>query len=149
MACADANITLISPFVGRIMDWHKAKAVNAGNPAPVYVGTNDPGVASVMRIYNYFKIFNAKTIIMGASFRNKDEVLTLAGCDKLTISPALLEEMSHSFGIVHRLLSKERCIEAAAAGNVWWCFVCYSKMCCVNNNLPYMILCLWLLLFYG
>ena len=89
-ACAEAGVYLISPFVGRIMDWHKAKT------GETYTGATDPGVLSVTRIYNYYKASGYKTIVMGASFRNTDEILALAGCDRLTISPQLLEELQAS-----------------------------------------------------
>lgn len=99
IACAESNVTLISPFVGRILDWYK-KHDNVSGYAP----TEDPGVISVKEIYNYFKHFDYKTQIMGASFRNIDEILELAGCDLLTISPALLEELSKSEGNVEKKL---------------------------------------------
>lgn len=89
IACAEAGCTLISPFVGRIMDWYKkAEGVDGFEPC------DDPGVKSVTAIYNYYKKFGYKTIVMGASFRNTGEVLELAGCDRLTISPKLLEQLS-------------------------------------------------------
>lgn len=97
-ACAEANITLISPFVGRIMDWYKAKT------GKIYAGAEDPGVLSVRTIYGYFKKFSYSTIVMGASFRNKDEILSLAGCDKLTIAPSLLQDLSNSTDEVIRVL---------------------------------------------
>lgn len=87
IACADAGITLISPFVGRILDWYKA------NTGKDYAATEDPGVLSVTQIYNYYKKFGYKTEVMGASFRNIGEITELAGCDLLTISPALLKEL--------------------------------------------------------
>ncbi len=87
IACAEAKVTLISPFVGRILDWYK-KANNRD-----YQGLEDPGVQSVTKIYNYFKKFGYKTVVMGASFRNIGEIRELAGCDLLTISPNLLEEL--------------------------------------------------------
>ncbi len=90
VACAEANIFLISPFVGRILDWYKAKE---GKEFP---GAEDPGVVSVTQIYNYFKKFDFKTVVMGASFRNTSEITELAGCDRLTIGPALLEDLSNS-----------------------------------------------------
>ena len=91
IASAEVGCTLISPFVGRIMDWYKkAKGVEKFAPA------EDPGVMSVTAIYNYFKKYDYKTIVMGASFRNTDEVRELAGCDRLTISPKLLDELSNS-----------------------------------------------------
>lgn len=91
VACAEAGCTLISPFVGRIMDWHKkAEGVDGFKPK------EDPGVLSVTSIYNYYKKHGYNTIIMGASFRNKEEILQLAGCDRLTISPTLLDELADS-----------------------------------------------------
>jgi len=91
VACAEAGVTLISPFVGRILDWYKKN--NAG---VAYDGANDPGVVSVTGIYNYYKKFGFKTVVMGASFRNVGEIKELAGCDLLTISPALLKELDAS-----------------------------------------------------
>jgi transaldolase len=88
VACAEAKITLISPFVGRILDWHKAK-----NPSVTYTQTTDPGVISVSQIYKYYKKFDYSTIVMGASFRNLGEIYELIGVDYLTISPALLEQL--------------------------------------------------------
>ena len=91
IAAAEAGVTLISPFVGRIMDWYKkAKGVDG------FAAAEDPGVMSVTAIYNYFKKYNYNTIVMGASFRNKEEICELAGCDRLTISPTLLSELSSS-----------------------------------------------------
>lgn len=96
-ACAEAGVFLISPFVGRILDWYKASTGQS------YTAETDPGVLSVREIYRYFKEFGHKTIVMGASFRNVGEVLALAGCDRLTISPALLDELSQQQGdlVVH------------------------------------------------
>jgi len=91
VACAEAGVTLISPFVGRILDWYKKN--NAGVN---YEGANDPGVVSVTSIYNYYKKFGYKTVVMGASFRNVGEIKELAGCDLLTISPALLKDLDAS-----------------------------------------------------
>lgn len=91
IACAEAGITLISPFVGRIMDWHKAAQGVSG-----FKPEEDPGVLSVTAIYNYYKKYGFSTIVMGASFRNTDEILQLAGCDRLTISPELLDQLSAS-----------------------------------------------------
>jgi len=88
VACAEAGVTLISPFVGRILDWYKAET---GRDA--YPGSEDPGVLSVTRIFNYFKTYGYSTEVMGASFRNIDEILELAGCDLLTISPKLLDQL--------------------------------------------------------
>lgn len=87
IAAADASVTLISPFVGRILDWYKK------DTGKDYQGADDPGVQSVTRIYNYFKKFGYKTVVMGASFRNIGEITELAGCDLLTISPQLLAEL--------------------------------------------------------
>merc|ERR1712176_836430 len=84
IACADAGCTLISPFVGRIMDWYKKR-----DGVSDYEPSSDPGVLSVTSIYNYYKKFDYKTIVMGASFRNTGEITELAGCDRLTISPTL------------------------------------------------------------
>jgi transaldolase len=99
VACAEAGVTLISPFVGRITDWHKK---DRGKDIPP---DDDPGVASVTRIYNYFKKFDYKTQVMGASFRSVDQVVRLAGCDLLTISPNLLEKMEKTPGEAARRLS--------------------------------------------
>ena len=88
VACAEAGVTLISPFVGRILDWYKAET---GRDA--YPGSEDPGVLSVTRIFNYFKTYGYSTEVMGASFRNIDEIVELAGCDLLTISPKLLDQL--------------------------------------------------------
>lgn len=90
VACAEAEVQLISPFVGRILDWHKAST------GKDYTGDEDPGVLSVKAIYNYYKKFGYKTEVMGASFRNKGEIIALAGCDLLTISPGLLQELAAS-----------------------------------------------------
>ncbi len=100
VACAEAGAFLISPFVGRILDWFKA------NSSKDYDATNDPGVESVEKIYNYFKNYNYNTIVMAASFRNKEEIINLAGCDKLTISPSLLEELNKSEGDLDQKLSQ-------------------------------------------
>lgn len=94
-ACAEANVFLISPFVGRILDWFKASTGKTD-----YAGSEDPGVVSVTEIYNYYKSYGYKTVVMGASFRNIDEILFLAGCDRLTISPQLLEELANAEGEV-------------------------------------------------
>ena len=91
-ACAEAGVYLISPFVGRILDWYKA------NTKQDYTAETDPGVLSVREIYQFFKQHGYSTIVMGASFRNIGEVLALAGCDRLTISPALLDELSQQQG---------------------------------------------------
>jgi transaldolase len=102
VACADAGVTLISPFVGRIYDWHKKERGGADIPADA-----DPGVASVISIYNYYKKFDYSTQVMGASFRKVDQIVRLAGCDLLTISPELLEKMEGMPGEVKRCLSVE------------------------------------------
>lgn len=90
-ACAEAGVFLISPFVGRILDWYKANT-----DIKDYTADEDPGVISVSRIYNYYKEHGFKTVVMGASFRNIGEIQALAGCDRLTISPQLLEELKNT-----------------------------------------------------
>jgi len=102
IAAADAKAFLISPFVGRILDWH----VKAGGGP--YDSENDPGVQSVRTIYAYFKSYGIKTVVMGASFRNTGEIEALAGCDRLTISPHLLEELSKDEGELPRRLRPDR-----------------------------------------
>ena len=99
VACAEAGVTLISPFVGRIYDWYK-KEHGGAEIAP----DQDPGVASVTRIYNYYKKFGYKTQVMGASFRNVNQIVRLAGCDLLTISPELLNQLENMEGTVKREL---------------------------------------------
>ncbi|MCF6211389.1 MAG: transaldolase [Gammaproteobacteria bacterium] len=107
VGAADAGATLISPFVGRIMDWYKkAEGVDG------YAAADDPGVKSVTTIYQYFKKFDYATVVMGASFRNIDEITQLAGCDLLTIAPALMEELQASEGELPRWLSPEMAREA-------------------------------------
>lgn len=101
-ACADAGIFLISPFVGRILDWYKANTDKKD-----YQPFEDPGVVSVTQIYNYYKQHNYKTVVMGASFRNTGEIEALSGCDRLTISPALLGELEADEGKLERALSPE------------------------------------------
>ncbi|HEU4817035.1 MULTISPECIES: transaldolase [Janthinobacterium] len=101
IACAEAGAQLISPFVGRIYDWYK-KSTGID-----YVGAEDPGVQSVRRIYNYYRKFGYKTEVMGASFRNTSQILELAGCDLLTISPDLLQKLADSDAPVERKLSAE------------------------------------------
>jgi transaldolase len=110
IACAEAGVRLISPFVGRILDWYKMTKGVDHIPA-----TEDPGVISVSEIYNYYKKFDYQTEIMGASFRNKEEIIELAGCDLLTISPALLQELENSDIKINAKLSKERAIKSDAA----------------------------------
>src|SRR5277367_1459809 len=99
VACAEAGVTLISPFVGRIYDWYK-KEKGGGDIAP----DQDPGVESVTAIYNYYKKFGYKTQVMGASFRNVNQIIRLAGCDLLTISPELLDQLEKSEGVLDRAL---------------------------------------------
>ncbi|MCS5699888.1 transaldolase [Cyanobium sp. FGCU-52] len=103
VACAEAGVTLISPFVGRILDWYK-KATGRDS----YPGPEDPGVISVTKIFNYFKTYGYRTEVMGASFRNIDEIIELAGCDLLTISPALMDQLRSSEGVLERRLDAER-----------------------------------------
>jgi transaldolase len=98
-ACAEAGVTLISPFVGRIMDWYKAKGGGADIPP-----AQDPGVLSVRRIYQYYKEYGYPTTVMGASFRNSGEIRELAGCDRLTIGPNFLEELQNTQGVLERRL---------------------------------------------
>ena len=98
-AAADAGAYLISPFVGRILDWHKASTGRTD-----YSPAEDPGVQSVTQIYNYYKQSGYNTVVMGASFRNIDEITELAGCDRLTISPQLLQELDDDFGVLTRKL---------------------------------------------
>lgn len=102
VACAQAGVTLISPFVGRILDWHRKTY-----PDRDFSGQEDPGVRSVTKIYNYYKKFGCKTVVMGASFRNAGEIIELAGCDRLTISPALLKELLEKEGTLVRKLSPD------------------------------------------
>lgn len=109
VAAAEAGATLVSPFVGRILDWYRQAENVAGYPAD-----EDPGVRSVTRIFNYFKRHGFDTVVMGASFRNTEEILALAGCDLLTISPTLLAELADADGEVTRKLDAE----AARAMNI-------------------------------
>lgn len=102
VACAEAGVTLISPFVGRILDWYVAST-----DKKTYEAKEDPGVISVTKIYNYYKKFGYKTVVMGASFRNVGEIKELAGCDFLTISPKLLEELEESHDPIRKVLSVE------------------------------------------
>ena len=101
VACAEAGVQLISPFVGRIYDWYKKQT------GIDYTGADDPGVQSVKRIYNYYRKFGYPTEVMGASFRNTSQIIELAGCDLLTISPELLQKLSESDAPVTRKLSPE------------------------------------------
>jgi len=107
VACAEAGVTLISPFVGRILDWYKKN-----QPGPEYVGDEDPGVQSVKKIFNYYKQHGYKTIVMGASFRNIGEIKALAGVDFLTIAPPLLEQLKNDTSPVPKKLDSH----AAAQG---------------------------------
>ena len=106
VACADARVKLISPFVGRIYDWYKKST------GKEYVGADDPGVQSVTQIYEYYKHFGYQTEVMGASFRNKQQILELAGCDLLTISPQLLAELQGSTEPVPRKLDPAKASDA-------------------------------------
>lgn len=108
-ACAEAGVFLISPFVGRILDWYKANTDKAE-----YAAEEDPGVLSVSRIYNFYKQHNYSTVVMGASFRNMGEIEQLAGCDRLTISPGLLEELANDNGSLEKKLSPDNTGEAIA-----------------------------------
>ena len=100
-ACAEAGAFLISPFVGRILDWYKAKTGES------YTAENDPGVKSVKAIYQYYKQHGYSTVVMGASFRSPEEVLALAGCDRLTISPNLLQDLEEASGELVRALTDD------------------------------------------
>ena len=108
VACADAGVTLVSPFVGRIYDWHKAARKVDDIPL-----AEDPGVASVTRIYRYYKKFGYPTQVMGASFRKTGQILELAGCDLLTIAPELLEKLASTPGEVERRLSPDATADIA------------------------------------
>jgi transaldolase len=101
VACAEAGVTLVSPFVGRILDWYKK------DTGREFYGADDPGVKSVTRVYDYYKKFGYKTVVMGASFRNIGEITELAGCDLLTISPQLLAELEATTGPLPRKLDPE------------------------------------------
>ncbi len=114
VACADAGVTLISPFVGRIYDWYKASRKVDDIPVE-----EDPGVASVTKIYTYYKKHGYKVQVMGASFRKTGQILALAGCDLLTIAPDLLEKLSRAEGAIPRMLSPEKA-KAQSAEKVNW-----------------------------
>ena len=103
IACAEAGVYLISPFVGRIMDWHRA-AMKVDGFAPA----EDPGVISVSKIYHYYKQHNYNTVVMGASFRNTQEIEQLAGCDRLTLSPALMQDLADDNGILVQQLDSKK-----------------------------------------
>jgi transaldolase len=107
VACGDANVRLISPFVGRIYDWYKKSAGNAWDEA-ANSGVNDPGVKSVSQIYTYYKKFDIETEVMGASFRNAGQITALAGCDLLTISPELLAQLQGSEAPLARVLDPKK-----------------------------------------
>ena len=111
VACGDAGVRLISPFVGRIYDWHKKQAGAAWDEA-ANAGANDPGVVSVQRIYAHYKRWGVPTQVMGASFRNVGQILALAGCDLLTISPDLLAQLQASEALVVRRLSAAAALQA-------------------------------------
>ena len=113
VACADARVQLISPFVGRIYDWHRKSQGNDWVDAD-NAGANDPGVKSVASIYRYYRHFGIDTEVMGASFRNTGQILALAGCDLMTISPQLLQELSDAQGDVPRVLSPQDSGDAPA-----------------------------------
>jgi transaldolase len=115
VACGEAGVTLISPFVGRILDWHK-KAAGAAWDDRARAGTNDPGVQSVTQIWTYYKHFGIPTEVMGASFRNVGQIQALAGCDLLTISPDLLAQLQASDAPLERALDVARAREAKVHG---------------------------------
>ncbi len=117
VACADAGVRLVSPFVGRIFDWHK-KAAGAAWDAAAMAGANDPGVRSVRQIYTYYKHFGIETEVMGASFRNLDQVRALAGCDLLTIAPDLLAQLQADESPLARQLDPEQARKAAVSAIV-------------------------------
>jgi len=108
-ACAEAGVFLISPFVGRILDWYKAKT------GETYTQETDPGVVSVRAIYAYYKEHGYKTVVMGASFRNTGELIALAGCDRLTVSPGLLQELAATEGTLVQALKDSGATKAAPA----------------------------------
>ena len=126
VACAQSDVFLISPFVGRILDWYK-KAEGVDRYAPL----EDPGVKSVTRIYNYYKTHGYKTVVMGASFRNAGEIEALSGCDKLTISPALLEELQKDNGIIKQQLNP-----ATQSEDIKWTDLTESKFRWEMNQDP-------------
>jgi transaldolase len=105
IACAEAGCTLISPFVGRIMDWHKKSMGVSG-----FSGPEDPGVISVTSIFNYYKKHGHNTIVMGASFRNTDEIIELTGCDRLTIAPDLLDKLGSTTEVVAKKLDATKAL---------------------------------------
>ena len=109
-ACAEAGVFLISPFVGRILDWYKAK-----NPTTEYTQETDPGVVSVRAIYAFYKEHGFKTVVMGASFRNTGELIALAGCDRLTVSPNLLQDLAATEGTLVQVLKDTGATKTAPA----------------------------------
>ena len=113
VACAEAGVTLISPFVGRILDWYKAETGRQS-----YLGSEDPGVISVTKIFNYFKKYGYKTEVMGASFRNIDEIIELAGCDLLTISPKLLDQLKNTDANLSRKLDPKNPLTSQSRINI-------------------------------
>jgi len=108
IVAAQVGATLVSPFVGRILDWYVANT-----DTKTYAADSDPGVLSVSEIFNYFKAIGSRTVVMGALFRNRGEILALAGCDKLTIAPKLLDELRHSTEPVPVRLSAERVVKGS------------------------------------
>jgi transaldolase len=118
VACADAKVQLISPFVGRIYDWHK-KAQGANWNEAASAGANDPGVQSVRRIYAYYKKNGIKTEVMGASFRNSGQIKALCGCDLLTIAPNLLDELAKDAGAVPQVLDAAKSATEGEALKTW------------------------------
>ena len=112
IACADAGVQLISPFVGRVLDWHMKN-----NPGQSFTPEEEPGVLLVKDIYNYYKKFSHKTEIMGASFRNMGEILALAGCDLMTIAPSFLTELEKTEGVVEKKLDIEKA-KASETGKI-------------------------------
>ena len=116
-ACADAGVFLISPFVGRITDWYKAKT------GKTYTPGDDPGVQSVQQIYSHYKEHGIETVVMGASFRSIEQIEALAGCDRLTIAPSLLDELEKADGKLTRVLtpsSATKCVEAISEPEFRW-----------------------------
>jgi transaldolase len=118
VACADAKVQLISPFVGRIYDWHK-KAQGANWNEAASAGANDPGVQSVRRIFAYYKRHGIKTEVMGASFRNVGQIKALCGCDLLTIAPNLLDELSKDSAAVPKVLDETAAKAEGEAAKAW------------------------------
>ena len=124
VACAQANAALVSPFVGRILDWFKKKYDKDSYPP-----TEDPGVIAVKKLYNYYKKHGIETIVMGASFRNVDEIRELAGIDNITISPNLLGELEESTEVLPRKLSPENATNECT-DEVCACTVSFSPIPC-------------------